>query len=127
MVNLSRGCECDPILAPPPPAPRCKIKWPRWLNSASVGSLLGLFPCCCFIRFWFWFSCAVLYSFSCSVLAVLFCFGCFSSVCFCVISHFLFHCLTIGFLGYITPVLLFGLVLLQFSSFSYYYCNKRNS
>jgi hypothetical protein len=28
VVNLSRGCECNPILAPPP-APWCKIKGPR--------------------------------------------------------------------------------------------------
>ena len=40
VVNLSRGCECNPILAPPP-AHRCRIKGPRWLNSASVGCLLG--------------------------------------------------------------------------------------
>ena len=94
---------------------------------------------------------AFLYGFSCSVLAVLFCFGfvfvfvlfCFGFgfvlVLFCYFvlialvqfsfvffPLFLFNFLTIGLLGDITPVLLFGLVLLQFSLFSYYF-NKRNS
>ena len=57
----------------------------------------------CFVLFWF---------------RLLFCFGCFGSVCFCVIFPFLFHCLTFGLLGYITPVLLFGLV--WFCSFFLY-------